>query len=109
MMPEFTAAQRAAFSFVALAKGDPQWRTINRRRLSFTDLDWSPLGQLYGTIAAGLSRLIILPGDPAGLGFAALNDQDAEQLRLVWVILLTPDGAGTGGNPSPPPAARRLP
>lgn len=96
MAPEYTAAQRAAFSFTALAMGDPQWRTLNWRRLSFTDMEWSPLCQLYGSVSAGLRRLAILPGDVAGLGFAALNPQDAEELRLAWRIY-----APSGDNPGP--------
>lgn len=101
-MPDYTAAQRAAFSFAVLARHDDRWRTINRRRLSFTEPGWSPLGQLYGSVADGLIKLYVLPGDVAGLGFAALNAQDAEQLRQAWIWLLTPDDDDPD-SPAPPP------
>jgi hypothetical protein len=89
-MPEYTPEQRAAFSFAAIERGDRgAWRKIDRRRLSFTETEWSPLNQLYGSLAEGLRRLLIIPGDTAALGFAALNPADARRLRNQWVVFLT--------------------
>lgn len=91
-MPTYTAEQRAAFSFTALERGDADWRHgINRQRLSFTDPGWDPAAQLFGSLAACFAKLHIAPGDPAGLGFAALDAADAKRLRAAWLILLTPE------------------
>ena len=95
-MPEYTASQRAALSFAALEQGDPgAWRQISTRLLSFTTASGDPLSQLYGTITAGFTRLHIRPGATAGLGFGACGPGDAEQLRMAWMLLLTPDPAET--------------
>jgi hypothetical protein len=89
-MPEYTPEQRAAFSFTALEKGDwDAWRKIDARRLSFTEPEWAPLQQIYGSLAEGLRSLLIIPGDTAALGFAALDPADAERLRKQWKIFLT--------------------
>jgi len=91
-MPLYTAEQRAAFSFTALERGDADWyHGINRDRLSFTEPGWDPLTQLFGSIAAGVAKLHIAPGDFAGRGFAALDAADAKRLRAAWLILLTPE------------------
>ena len=98
-MPEYTPEQRAAFSWVALERGDHgAWRKINAHRLSFTEPEWGPLQQAYGSLGEGLRRLLVIPGETAGLGFAALtnadgsvNTQDAERLRKQWAIFLTPE------------------
>ena len=88
-MPTYTPEQRAALSWAALDRAGADWRHgINAARLSFTEPDWTPLGQLYGSVAEGLAKLYIAPGDPAGLGFAALDAADAERLRRQWKILL---------------------
>ena len=88
-MPEFTPMQRAALSFTELVKAGAPWRDLIARRLSFTGPGWDPLSQLYGSVAAGLGKLCIHPGEAAGLGFAALDAADAEALRLAWILLLT--------------------
>ena len=91
-MPEYTAEQRAAFSFTALVRGDQggRWRKeIDPHNLSFTHPGRDPLGQRYGSVALGLRELLIIPGVAAGLGFAALGPADAERLRKQWVIFLT--------------------
>ena len=96
----YTAAQRAALSFTALELAEPgRWREISVKRLSFTDIERSPLCQLYGSVTYGLRKLSIPPGDAAGLGFAAYDNQDAELLRMAWVLLLTTDDEDA----TPPP------
>ena len=90
-MPEFTPVQRAALSFAALVRGHTGWRDgISRDRLSFTDPGWDPATQLFGSLAACLAGLYIAPGDPAGLGFAALDAADAIEMQAAWLDLLTP-------------------
>ena len=100
-MAEYTPEQRAAFSFVTLERADPgAWRKINAHMLSFTEPEWGPLQQLYGSLSEGFRRLLVIPGETAGLGFAAhanadgsVNAQDAERLRKQFVIFLTPEDA----------------
>lgn len=89
-MPEFTPAQRAALSFTVLVQADAPWRDLIPHRLSFTGDGWDPLTQLFGSVAAGLGKLHIHPGEAAALGFGAIDAADAEALRVAWILLLTP-------------------
>ena len=86
---EFTPTQRAALSFALLVQADAPWRDLIVRRLSFTGDGWDPLTQLFGSVAAGLGKLNVHPGEAAALGFGALDAADAEALRVAWVLLLT--------------------
>lgn len=106
------AEGEVALSFAWLVARDPQWRTVNWRRLSLTDVEWGPGQQLYGTLTACFSRLEIRPGNPAGLGFAArthpdgsIDVLDARRKEKQWRILLTPDGIDPD-DPSPASAER---
>ena len=95
----YTPEQRAAWAWVAWEQRDPgAWRKgINHRRLSFTQPEWGPLQQRYGSLGEGLRTLGLVMGDTAALGFAAftnpdgsVNQADAERLRkqfLIWRIL----------------------
>lgn len=90
MAPEYTARQRAAFSFTALVKGGARWRGIDAGRLSFTRWELSPGGQLFPSIDVVLRKLYIRPGEDAALGFAALDEADARELEPAWKFLLAP-------------------
>ena len=95
----YTPEQRAAFSWVAWEQRDPgAWRKVDPERLSFTEPEWGPLQQAYGSFGQGLRELHIIPGDTAGLGFAAftnpdgtVNEEDAERLRKQFRKFLTDD------------------
>lgn len=97
---EYTPRQRAALSWSALVQASAPWRDIIPHRLSFTEPGWDPLTQIYGSIARGLAQLHIGPGCAAGLGFAALDEQDARDLLEEWLHLLAPAPAGTVSRPS---------
>lgn len=93
--PGYNADQRAALSWVTLEARDPgRWRDINLVLLSFTRLEWSPLGQLYDTIPAGLAKLGLRIGDAVALGFAAMDSEDARRLERAWRRLLSRDNDG---------------
>lgn len=85
---EFTPEQRAALSWAALVRADAPWRDIVVHRLSFSEPGCDPLSQLYGSIAAGFAQLHVAPGCAAGLGFAALDEEDAGELLEEWLRLL---------------------
>lgn len=90
-MSLYTPAQRTALAFAALDKASADWRHgINREHLSFTEEAQTPLGQLYGSIAAGMVKLYLVPGSASALGFAALDEADAERLLEEWLRLLAP-------------------
>ena len=104
----YTPEQRAALSWAALESGAPgAWRKIIRERLSFTDPEWRPLEQIYGSLAGGFRALLIIPGSTAALGFAAHagpdgtpDADDARRLRSQWLLLL----ADAGDETQDPPA-----
>lgn len=90
MVPEFTARQRAAFSFTALVKREAHWRDIDWERLSFTEPGQDPAGQLYPSIDVAFRVLWIRPGDIADLGFVASGEADARELEAAWKELAPP-------------------
>lgn len=92
MASEYTALQRAAFSFTALVKAGAAWRDIDVERLSFTRWELTPAGQLFPSIDVAFRKLYIRPGDEAGQGFAAFDEADARELEPAWRFLLAPPG-----------------
>ncbi len=92
----YTPEQDAAFSWVALEKGDSgAWRRINPERLSFTEPGCGPGELLYGSLTETFRRLLIFPGSNAGSGFAAhvnpdgtVDAEDARRKLAQWLILL---------------------
>lgn len=95
---QYTPEQYVAFSFVVWDRRDPDaWRKgINRERLSFTEPEWGPLQQRYGSLEEGFRVLGLSAGDTSALGFAAhsnpdgsVNTEDAERKRKQWRKFLT--------------------
>lgn len=98
MVPEYSARQRAAFSFTAAVKAWAPWRDIDVERLSFTEPGQDPASQMFPScdvtippsIDVALRKLHIRPGDEAALGFAAMDEADARALEDAWKFLLAP-------------------